>query len=202
VNASEALSRLRRMRVLAVTTSDAAALLRLAPDAASHTLRRLATAGLISPVRKGLWAIADPLDPLTITDYVTAPYPSYVSLQSALYLHGMIMQIPAVIYVVSLARSGRIKTPAAVYSVHHVAPEFFDGYDLLASGMKIATPEKALVDLFYLSGTRTRLFAALPELEFPRSFRKGVARGWAARIAAPRIRTVVNQRLERVLGKR
>jgi len=87
VNASEALSRLRGMRVLAVTTSDAAALLRLAPDAASHTLRRLASAGLISPVRRGLWALAEPLDPLTITDYVTAPYPSYVSLQTALYLH-------------------------------------------------------------------------------------------------------------------
>jgi predicted transcriptional regulator of viral defense system len=201
VNASEALSRLRGLRVLAVTTSDAAALLGLAPDAASHTLRRLAAAGLVTPVRRGLWAIAQPVDPLTITDYVTSPYPSYVSLQTALHLHGMITQIPAAIYVVSLARSGRIKTPVAVYSVHHVAPELFDGYDLLGSGMKIATPEKALVDLFYLSGTRSRLFAALPELELPKSFRPALARRWAARIAAPRLRTLVNERLDRLLAK-
>jgi len=34
----------------------------------------------------------------------------------------MIMQIPVVIYVVSLARSSRVKTAAATYSVHHIAP--------------------------------------------------------------------------------
>jgi hypothetical protein len=45
MNASEALSRLRALRVLAVTTSDAAAVLGVAQDAASHTLRRLASAG-------------------------------------------------------------------------------------------------------------------------------------------------------------
>src|ERR1700760_4654586 len=55
MNASEALSRLRGLGTLAVTTSDAAALLQLAPDAASHTLRRLAAAGLVTPVRRALW---------------------------------------------------------------------------------------------------------------------------------------------------
>jgi hypothetical protein len=114
----------------------------------------------------------------------------------------MIKQIPAVIYVVSMARSGRVKTPLGVYSIHHVAPEFFQGYDLLASGMRIATPEKALVDLFYLSGTRSRLFTVLPELEIPKSFRPSIARRWIARIKAPRFRTVVSDRLDEALAKR
>src|SRR5713101_9361099 len=110
MNASEALGRLKRLRVPAATTADAAAVLGLSGEAASHTLRRLARSGLVTPLRKGLWALADRSDPLALAEYVTAPYPSYLSLQTALYQHGMVDQIPSMIFVVSLARSARIET--------------------------------------------------------------------------------------------
>src|SRR5229473_189179 len=64
MNASEALGRLKRLRVPAATTADAAAVLGLSGEAASHTLRRLARSGLVTPLRKGLWALADRSDPL------------------------------------------------------------------------------------------------------------------------------------------
>ena len=54
--------------------------------------------------------------------------PAYVSVQSALYLHGMISQIPHVIYVASLARTQRVATTIGTYSIHQIAPEFFGGY--------------------------------------------------------------------------
>jgi predicted transcriptional regulator of viral defense system len=187
--------------VPALTTADAAAVLRLSVPAASHTLRRLAAARLLTAVRRGLWALSDALDPLLLLEHVTAPYPAYVSLQSALCLHGLIQQVPVMTYAVSLARSARVSTAAGTYSVHHVAPEFFGGFEVMESGAKLATPEKALVDVFYLSPTKSRLFAALPELELPPRFKVREARRWVARISSARLRTIVRERLERALGQ-
>src|SRR5207248_10474639 len=70
MNASEALGRLKRLRVPAATTADAAAVLGVSGEAASHTLRRLARSGLVTPVRRGLWALADRTDPLALGVYV------------------------------------------------------------------------------------------------------------------------------------
>jgi len=202
MNASEALGRLKRLRVPAATTADAAAVLGVSGEAASHTLRRLAGSGLVTPIRKGLWALADRPDPLALAEYVTAPYPSYVSLQTALYQHGMIEQIPSMIFLVSLARSARVETGLGTYSVHHVQPAFFDGFEPLPdSSIKLARPEKALVDFLYLSPTRGRLFTAVPELELPRGFRRRVAREWVGRIPSQRLRTIVARRLDEVLAR-
>lgn len=201
MNASDALGRLQDLRAPVITTADGAALLGVSVDAANKTLKRLAQAGLIVLLRHGLWAVGKTIDPLLLPDYVTAPYPSYVSLQSALYLHGMISQIPQVTYVISLDRTQRIRTSLGTLSIHHVAPAFFGGFDLLESGVKLATPEKALVDVFYLSGTRSRLFAALPEVEIPRGFRFKKARAWLARIPSKRLRTMVAARLEAVVER-
>ncbi len=201
MNASEALRRLRSLRVPAATTADAAAILRVSGEAASQTLRRLAASGLVTAVRRGLWALSDQPDPLALAEYVTAPYPSYVSLQTALYRRGMVAQIPSMIYLVSLARSGRVETTIGTYSVHHVRPELFGGFEHdRASGTKLAFPEKALFDFLYLSPTRGRLFARLPELELPRGFRRSLARGWADRIPSRRSRTIVQRRLDEVLA--
>ncbi len=203
MNAREALGRLRRLRVPGVTTSDAAAVLGLSVQAASHTLRRLASSGLVTAVRHGVWALTDPLDPLALAEYVTAPYPSYVSLQTALYRRGMISQIPSSVYLVSLARSDLVETGVGTYSVHHVRPELFGGFEHEPrSGTKLAIPEKALFDFLYLSPTRGRLFAALPELELPRGFRKSVVREWIERISSRRSRTIVERKLGEVLAHR
>jgi predicted transcriptional regulator of viral defense system len=196
MNAAEALGRLYDLRAPIVTTAEGAALLGGSIDAANKTLKRLAKAGLVLPLRRGLWGVGKSIDPLLLPDYVTAPYPSYVSLQSALYLHGMISQIPQVTYVVSLDRTQRIRTSVGTLSIHRVAPGFFGGFELRESGVKLATPEKALLDVFYLSGTRSRLFAALPELELPQSFRFREARAWLGKIPSKRLRTVVAARLE------
>ena len=63
----------------------------------------------------------------------------------------------------------------------------------------MATPEKALVDFLYLSPTRTRLFAALPELTLPPGFRTSEARAWLSRITSSRLRTITTGRLSAAL---
>lgn len=198
MNAATALGLLRGLETQAFTTADASAALGLSIAAASQTLRRLRAAGLLWGIRKGLWSLAEPAEPLAFAEHVTAPYPSYASLQTALYRHGMIEQIPVVHYLVSLSRSRRVGTSAGTFSVHRIAPEFFGGFDVLPGGVKLATPEKALLDVLYLSGTRSRLFARLPEVELPPSFRHRVASDWIARISSVRLRSLVGRRFERL----
>ena len=196
-----ALAALRALKTPVLTTADASAALGSSIEAASQTLRRLRAAGLVWGIRKGLWSLADPTEPLALAEYVTAPYPSYASLQTALYLHGMIDQIPAVTYLASLSRSHQVRTSVATFSVHRIAPEFFGGFDVLpGSGVKLAAPEKALLDVLYLSGTRSRLFAALPEVELPRKFSHRVAKAWIARISSARLRSLVGQRYARMIA--
>jgi predicted transcriptional regulator of viral defense system len=202
VNAVEALARLRALGLPFVTTSDAAAVFRQSTAATSMTLRRLAKRGALVPIRSGLWSVNPQVDPYLLPEYLTAPFPSYISFQSALHLRGMVEQIPSVIYAATLGRTQRIKTSFGTYSFHHLAPELFDGFETLESGVKLATPEKALFDVFYLSATKTRLFAALPELELPENFRRKQTTALMGRIRSKRLRAIVNRHMEAVLRGR
>lgn len=199
VAATEALGSLLRMGKPVVATQDAALRLRLTVSAATRSLGRLAAAGLVLHLRHGLWSLDPKIDPLLLPEYLTAPFPAYVSLQSALQLHGLISQVPQVIYVASLAPTKRIKTVVGEYSIHRLAPSFFGGFQTVGAGVRLATPEKALLDVLYLTPARSRLFAALPEVEIPSNFDKKEARRWVRRIAEGPRRSAVQQRLEALL---
>lgn len=199
---SDALGRLLDLGVPTVETADVAAVLHVSTTAATKLLRRLAAARLIVRLRSGLWLLARSApSPYSLAEALTAPMPSYVSLQTALYLHGMIEQVPSVIYLASLARTQKISTSIGVFSVHHLAPELFDGYEARADGTKLATPEKALFDVAYLSGGRSRVFAHLPELELPAGFHRSRLREWSQRITASRKRSMVESRIAAMLGR-
>jgi predicted transcriptional regulator of viral defense system len=177
-------------------TKDVAALLRVENSNANKIVSRLARGGLILPIARGKWALRTRLNNLAIAEHLTSPYPAYVSLQTALYHHGMISQIPAATYVVSIARTRRYKTPVGTFSIHHVEPDFFFGFELDQSGSaRIATPEKALVDVFYLGPTRIRFFMKLPEIEFPRTFSWKKAFEITSKIKSPARRTFVERAL-------
>ena len=200
MNLAQAFSRLRRLEVPVFTTAEAAVALRGTTGAASKTLQRLRDADLVRSIRRGLWTLDFELSPLVLPEYLTAPAASYVSLQTALHLHGMIEQIPSVVYAVTLSRTQRVQTNLATFSLHRIAPSFFGGFEVVPrAGAKVAAPEKALLDVFYLSAGRSRLFSSLPEIELPARFRVGEARAWVERIPSPRVRTVVARRLDRYL---
>ena len=195
----DALTRLTDLHAPAFTTNDAAAALGIGRAHASKTLERLASARQVVRLRRGLWAFPEKLDPLLLPAYLTAPAPCYISLQSALHFHGLVSQIPQRLYVVSPSRTRLIRTPQGAVSIHRVVPSFFSGFNVdPRTGVAMASPEKALVDLLYLSPARSRLFAALPELELPAGFRWADARRFVRLIPAPRRRTMVLRRLETV----
>ena len=199
----DALSTIASMDATVFTTSDVAARLRVPNGHASVMLARLAASGHVIRLRRGVWALPNRVDPLALPEYLTSPFPAYVSLQSALYLHGLISQMPAMTYAVSLARTRRFTTPLGTVSVHHVQPAFFFGFEEAGrAGGRLATPEKALVDFLYLTPARSNLFRALPELEWPKRFSVRLARSIVKRIEPVRRRTLVSRALDRLLEEK
>jgi len=191
---------IEKLNVAAIQTRDAAGVLGIDIAHASKLLGRMAKLGLVISVSKGIWAFPKRMNSFLLPRYLSAPFPSYVSLQSALWAHGMIEQIPSVVYAVTLARTKKISTPIAEVSFHHIEPAFFNGFTVDAkTGVALATPEKALLDICYLSSTRSKLFASLPELEFPKKFDLHAARKMIKRIPSERLRTLVLRCLERKL---
>ena len=197
MNQIEALKRLRTLAVPVVETRDAAAALQISASNATTVLRRLAGQGLIVHLSRGRWLVSDNVDRFALPELISAPYPAYVSLQSALFHHGLIEQIPSVIYAVTTARPRRVPTPVATISFHRLPPELFSGFELSPrSDAKIATAEKALFDLLYLAPSRSRLFSVLPELTVPRGFRWRRLADYARLIGSPSRRANVLQRIE------
>jgi predicted transcriptional regulator of viral defense system len=171
MNQIEALQRLRTLAAPVVETRDVAALLQVSISNATTILRRLAQKGMITHLSRGRWLANEKIDRLALPELISAPYPAYVSLQSALFHHGLIEQIPSVLYAVTLARPRRLKSPLGTISFHRMPPELFKGFELASrSDAKVATPEKALFDMLYLAPGRSRVFSNLPELTIPRRF--------------------------------
>jgi predicted transcriptional regulator of viral defense system len=198
VNSRDAYATLSKLGVPVFETAEAAARLGQSVEAASKTLARLAASGLVVRIRSGTWCIDASLSPLALAPYLAAPYPSYASLYTALRLRGMVQQIPAITYVVTVGRSRLLRTSKGVYSLHHIDPELFGGFDQL-DGVPVATPEKALFDIAYLAGGRSRLKSGVPELELPKSFRRREVSRWVGRIRSKRGKTLTALRLSKML---
>lgn len=78
--------------------------------------------------------------------------PSYISLNSALLFHGIIMQVQKNIECVTTKNSFRFKKLGIVY--HKISPLLFFGFKKHSQGksyVMIAEPEKAVLDGLYLN---------------------------------------------------
>jgi predicted transcriptional regulator of viral defense system len=195
MNQVEALQKIQQLGVPAFETRDVSALLQVAPANASVLLSRLASRGFVRHLARGRWSIGAQPHRELLPEQVAAPSPAYVSLQSALFRHGLVEQVPELVYAVTLGRTRRVRTPAGTVSLHRMPPRLFGGFETAEDGAKVATAEKALFDLLYLSPTRTRLFVHLPEIEFPKSFRWAEAARWTKRIAGKSRRAFVEKKL-------
>lgn len=84
--------------------------------------------------------------------------PSYISLEYALYYYNLTVDISFHITSVTTKGTKNISVGDNMYFYHHIKSKVFDGFVMKQAGDKenvgsrfyIATPEKALVDLFYL----------------------------------------------------
>jgi predicted transcriptional regulator of viral defense system len=196
---TDALGNLLRLRRPIIETGEAAVRLGVTISSASQLLKSLEESGLARRLRRGLWALRPEVDPFTVPPYLTAPFPAYVSFWSALARHGMIEQVPRQIFVASLDRTRRVVTSIGTYSIHHLAPELFGGYEGSVEVGYLATPEKGLFDTVYGRVPRGSQIL-LPEIQLPDGFQEDRLREWTSRIARPRLRTLVSRGLEKVLA--
>lgn len=199
----EALARMLQLKVPAVTTSEAASVLGQRAGTASRMLTRLADAGLIRRAAHGVWWL-DPRTPsaLDMVEPLAAPFAAYVSLHTALYIHGMIEQIPVVTYAVTLGRTHRARFASGEVSFHHLAAELFGGSERDKNGVPVATAEKALVDFAWFSGTRGKLFATTPELLLPKRFDRHAVDRWVLRLKSAKARVQLERAWARLVGSR
>lgn len=171
----------------------------------AQSLKRLAQQGLLTKIYRGVWAEAAPrpLSPFEVIPHLFPRQRVYVSFISALHLHGIVEQIPQVITLASTSHSNTIRTKAGVFSVHQIAPAFFNGFDWYKGdgSFLIAEPEKALIDSLYLSSRKKKQFGHFPELHFPQEFSFKKAAQWVKRIPEEKIRLYVLKRLEALKGK-
>ena len=196
----EAYANLRDFGRPVITTEDAALRLKASVSAATRALTRMERAGLLRKLRRGFWSLDPDLEPLSLPEYLTAPHPAYVSFYTALFRHGVISQIPQIIYVASSSPTRLIVTSVGTYSIHQLVPEMFAGFTTVpGTTIRLATPEKALVDTLYLACARSHVFGRLPEVELGPKFRVREARRWAAQVPATYRRTMVQSRLEALL---
>ena len=184
------------------TTREIALLRNGALSATSHALSQLEKKSVIRRVKRGIWCMpSDPrFSPFSAVPFLLPGQRSYVSFLSALHLHGIIEQIPQIIYVATTGHGRIIRTSIGAYSFHQLSPEFFCGFDWYGKQQNflIAAPEKALVDSFYLSSRKSRRFSTLPELNFGASFSFARARRWARSIPDKRIQGHVLKKIREI----
>lgn len=197
---SKVLTKIKKLKQPIFQTRDIVALLDQPTTTISKSLARLASDKHLIHLNKGLWAITELVEPFMLPTYLVAPFPCYISLQSALYYHGLIEQIPEIIYAISCGRTKTFNTPIATISAHHFPATLFCGYmEIGKNAVKIATPEKALFDFLYLKATKTRFFTKLPELTIPKNFNFKLFSRWLTKIKSPSRRIMVENSLRSLI---
>jgi predicted transcriptional regulator of viral defense system len=121
-------------------------------------LDRWVKSGRIVQLRRGVYAVSPPYRSSAPHPFLVANHlrkPSYVSLQSALSHYGMIPEFVPATTSVTTARPEELQTPLGRFLFRHVKKSLFFGYSQteISQGLPVflASPEKALLDLLYLT---------------------------------------------------
>jgi predicted transcriptional regulator of viral defense system len=128
------------------------------PAALQRQLTRWVAGGRLYQLRRGLYALAPPFQkrrphPFLVANRLVRG--SYVSLHSALAHYGLIPEYAPLTTSVTTGRPGLWDTPLGRYDYRHVRKDLLGGYCRTAlpddQEAFLATPEKALLDLVYLT---------------------------------------------------
>lgn len=184
------------------TTSEVASQADTSIDVASRDLAVMRRQGLIVRISTGVWAYNhDPRFSVyaVVPALVSLSGPrsvGYVSLLSALNLHGMISQIPRSVHVVCSHRRARVKrTSVGTYAFYMMQPSLVGGFERHSNGtFQLARPEKALFDLLFYSTRRGTRFAHTSGISLPRAFSFTELNEWIERVRPSGLRVGVRRR--------
>ena len=156
MSAAKLISLMQTHKLRIFTTRDMVSLTHMTQTAVTQSLYRLAKQGMLVRIKRGVWVnkLMDNINPFEAVPFLTAPWPAYVSLHSALADYGVIEEIPHIIYAVTAHLPKNVSTPVGTFHIHHLNKRLIWGYDVKQFGSgsyPIADPEKAFLDLVYLS---------------------------------------------------
>ena len=111
--------------------------------------------GYLIRIRNGWYTFPEYADKTDVSLYAANRIyqPSYISLHYALNFYGLIPEFVAQITSVSTLKTQKFSSSLGEFSYQNMMPERFFGYELKKTNhleIRFATPEKALLDLFYL----------------------------------------------------
>lgn len=110
--------------------------------------------GYLTMLRRGLYVISETTKNIDMMAFATKIYPpSYISLEMALNLYGIIPEAVFTATSVTTRKTKSFKTPIGNFSYQKIKKEAFGGFETKKQNgisYNLALPEKALVDFFYL----------------------------------------------------
>jgi len=154
------------------TTRDYAVHQQLSISSASKKLSRLREKKLLTQVTKGVWANTEHpyFHPTSCVPYLLNNESGYISFLTALHFHGALSQIPKTIQVATTGHSRVLDSLVGYYEFIQIKPELMlMQTQVIWSEMQLpyllATPEKSLIDVLYISTRKNKRFMRMPELE-------------------------------------
>ncbi len=167
------------------------------PNQVRVQLARWVNTGRIYQLRRGLYALAPPYQKIKPHPFFIANHlqrASYISLQSALAYYGLIPDVVNMTTSVTTGRPERLETPLGVFAYHHMKTSLLFGYEkrqLDGQNVRLASPEKALLDLAYLQTVPSPAeFLEGLRLQNTARLDKDVLTKYAEKFAMPKMRTV------------
>jgi predicted transcriptional regulator of viral defense system len=113
-----------------------------------RAIQRLLKKRLLLKLSKELYA--NPLAAPSLEEVASVLYPpTYISLESALFMHGISEQAPHLLTCVSTNKTKTFRTDLGEIAYFHLKRELFFGYDI-TDRVPLAWPEKAALDFVYI----------------------------------------------------
>ncbi len=117
-------------------------------SSAKRAVQRLVKKGMLLKLGKQLYA--NSFSPPDLEKAAGLIYPpSYISLESALFMHGISEQVPQMLTCVSTNKTKTFHTALGEIGYFHIKEELFFGYNARDS-VFTAQPEKAALDFVYI----------------------------------------------------
>lgn len=126
--------------------------------------------GSIKQVKKGFYVFSNQQDKLSSEEVSFLLYrPSYISLEYALRKYNFIPEMVETVTAVSTKKTRKFSNIYGDFSYRQVKSDLFFGYEpkkTKYSKYLLATPEKAILDFFYLNSSRLDNQEDISELRF------------------------------------
>lgn len=169
--------------------------------AVQRQLSRWVTAGRLLQLRRGCYVLppayrkSEP-HPFLVANRLKAA--SYVSLQSALAHYGLIPEYVPVVTSVTTGRPELVQTPLGAFQYRHVTAVWFSGVQRVdvsgGQAVFLATPEKALLDLLYLTpDSASAMFLTELRLQHTERLNAEQLRGLARNLGSGKVCRAVEQ---------